>query len=81
MSDVTLKESNSSEEMVEFENQLNGEIYLIKVTEIKEWELKREQMRLMFVTGHLSSSTHQARVVEHSDDWGNFANFIIGRAY
>ena len=33
MSDVTLKESNSSEEMVEFENQLNGEIYLIRVAE------------------------------------------------
>ena len=83
MSDVTLKEGNSSEEMVEFENQLNGEIYLIRVAEIKEWEweLKREQMRLMLVTGHLSSSTHLARVVEDPDDWGNFANFIIGRAY
>ena len=81
MSDVTLKESNSSEEMVEFENQLNGEIYLIRVAEIKEWELKREQMRHMLVIGHLSSSTHLARVVEDPDDWGNFANFIIGRAY
>ena len=81
MSDVTLKEGNSSEEMVEFENQLNGEIYLIRVAEIKEWELKREQMRLMLVTGHLSSSTHLARVVEDSDDWGIFANFIIGGAY
>ena len=81
MSDVTLKEGNSSEDMVEFENQLNGEIYLIRVAEIKEWELKREQMRLMLVTGHLSSSTHWARVVEDPDDWGNFADFIIGRAY
>ena len=36
MSDVTLKEGHSSEEMVEFENQLNGEIYLIRVAEIKE---------------------------------------------
>ena len=81
MSDVTLKEGHSSEEMVEFENQLNGEIYLIRVAEIKEWELKREQMRLMLVTGHLSSSTHLARVVEDPDDWGNFANFIIARAY
>ena len=80
MSDVTLKEGHSSEEMVEFENQLNGEIYLIRVAEIKEWELKREQMRLMLVTGHLSSSTHRARVVEDPDDWGNFANFIIGCA-
>ena len=81
MSDVTLKEGNSSEEMVEFENLLNGEIYFIRAAEIKEWELKREQMRLMLVTGHLSSSTHLARVVEDPDDWGNFANFIIGRAY
>ena len=81
MSDVTLKEGNSSEEMVEFENQLNGEIYLIRVAEIKDWELKREQMRLMLVTGHLSSSTHLARVVEDPDDWGIFADFIIGRAY
>ena len=81
MSDVTLKEGNSSEEMVEFENLLNGEIYLIKAAEIKEWELKREQMRLMLVTGHLSSSTHLARVVEDPDDWDIFANFIIGRAY
>ena len=81
MSDVNLKEVHSSEEMVEFENPLNGEIYLIRVAEIKEWELKREQMRLMLVTGHLSSSTHLARVVEDSDDWGIFANFIIGRAY
>jgi len=81
MSDVTLKEGHSSEEMVEFENQLNGEIYLIRVAEIKEWELKREQMRLMLVTGHLSSSTHLARVVEDPDDWGIFADFIIGRAY
>ena len=39
MSDVTLKEGNSSEEMVEFENQLNGEISLIKAEEIKEWDL------------------------------------------
>ena len=83
MSNVTLKEGNSSEEMVEFENQLNGEIYLIRVAEIEEWEWesKREQMRLMLVTGHLSSSTHLARVVEDPDDWGNFANFIIGGAY
>ena len=81
MSDVNLKEGNSSEEMVEFENQLNGEIYLIRVAEIKDWELKREQMRLMLVTGHLSSSTHLARVVEDPDDWGIFADFIIGRAY
>ena len=81
MSDTTLIEGNSSEELVEFENPLNGEIYLIRVAEIEEWESKREQMRLMLVTGHLSSSTHLARVVEDPDDWGNFANFIIGRAY
>jgi len=57
MSDVTLKEGHSSEEMVEFENPLNGEIYLIRVAEIKEWELKREQMRLMLVIGHLKIET------------------------
>jgi hypothetical protein len=78
MSDTTLKEGHSSEEMFEFENLLNGEIYFIKAAEIKECELKREQLRLMLITGYLSSPSHLARVVEDPEDWGSFADFIIG---
>ena len=40
MSDTTLTQNNLSEGMVEFENPLNGEIYLIKAEDIREWELR-----------------------------------------
>ncbi|MDD1635623.1 MAG: hypothetical protein LUQ06_04845 [Methylococcaceae bacterium] len=46
MLDTNTIQDNSSEELVEFENPLNGEISLIKAEDIKEWELKRELFRL-----------------------------------
>jgi hypothetical protein len=80
MLNTTLSQSNSSEEMVEFENPLNGELRLIKAEDIKEWELKREQLRLRLVASHLSAPSHLARVAEDPEDWVKFASFIIGRA-
>ena len=35
--------------MVEFENPFNGEVSLIKAEDIKEWETKRELLRLRLV--------------------------------
>jgi len=69
----------AKEEMVEFENPLNGELSLIKAAEVKEWEVKREQLRLRLLAGRLSAPSHLARVVEDPEDWINFAIFIIRR--
>ena len=80
MTDTTLIQGNSSEEMVEFENPLNGEISLIKAEDIKEWELKRELLRLRLIALHLSAPAHLARVAEDPEDWVKFANLVIGRA-
>jgi hypothetical protein len=80
MSDSTLIQSNSSEEMVEFENPFNGDIYLIRSKDIRKWELKREQLRLRLVARHLSAPSHLARVAEDPENWVKFANFILGRA-
>ena len=80
MSDTTLIQGNSSEEMVEFENPFNGEICLIKAEDVKEWELKRELLRLRLVAWHLSAPSHLARVAEDPEEWVKFASFIIGRA-
>ena len=71
---------NSPEEMVEFENPLNGEVCLIKAEDIKEWELKRELLRLRLVAWHLSAPSHLARVAEDPEEWVKFASHIIGRA-
>jgi hypothetical protein len=78
MLDINTIQDNSSEEMVEFENPLNGEISLIKAEDIKEWELKRELFRLQLVAQHLSAPSHLARVVEAPIEWDEFASFIIG---
>ena len=80
MSYTTLIQGNSSEEMIEFENPLNGELSLIRAEDIKEWELKRELLRLRLVAWHLSAPSHLARVAEDPEDWVKFASLIIGRA-
>ena len=80
MSDTTLTQNNLSEGMVEFENPLNGEIYLIKAEDIREWELRRELLRLRLVAWHLSAPSHLARVAEDPEEWVKFASLIIGRA-
>jgi len=80
MSDTTLTQENLSGGMVEFENPLNGEIYLIKAEDIKEWELRRELLRLRLVALHLSAPSHLARVAENPEEWVKFASLIIGRA-
>lgn len=80
MPDTTLSQDHSSEEMVEFENPLNGEISLIKAEDIKEWELKRELLRLRLVAWHLSAPSHLARVTEDPEEWVKFASHIIRRA-
>jgi len=79
MSDTTLIYGNSSEELVEFENPFNGEISLIKEEDIKEWELKRELLRLRLIAGHLSNPSFLAKVAENPEDWVEFASFIIGQ--
>ena len=81
MSDTTSAQNNLSEGMVEFENPLNGEISLIKAEDIKEWELKRELLRLQLVAWHLSAPSHLARVAEDPEEWVMFASQIIGRAH
>jgi hypothetical protein len=81
MSITTSKQDNSSKEMVEFENPLNGEVFLIKAEEIKEWEAQRELLRLRLVAWHLSAPSHLARVAEDPEEWVKFASQIIGRAY
>ena len=80
MSDTTLTQDNSSEEMVEFENPFNGEVSLIKAEDIKEWESKRELLRLRLVAWRLSAPSHLARVAEDPEEWVKFASQIIGRA-
>jgi hypothetical protein len=80
MSDTILSKGNLSEEMVEFENLLNGELSLIKPEEIWEWELNRELLRLKLVALHLSAPSHQARVEEAPEEWVKFASLIIGQA-
>ena len=80
MSDTTLTQNSSSERMVEFENPLNGEIALIKAEDIKEWELKRELLRLRLVAWHLSAPSHLARVAEDPEERVKFASLVIGRA-
>ena len=81
MSITTSKQDNSPKEMVEFENPLNGEVFLIKAEEIKEWEAQRELLRLRLVAWHLSAPSHLARVAEDPEEWVKFASQIIGRAY
>jgi hypothetical protein len=80
MSDTTLIQSNSAEEIIELENPLNGEISLIKAKDIREWELKLEQLRLRLVMKHLSDPSYQAIAAKDTEDWGEFASLIIGRA-
>lgn len=71
---------NSPEKMIEFENPLNGEVSLIKAEDVKEWELKRELLRLRLVAGHLSAPSYLARVAENPEEWIMFASFVIGKA-
>jgi hypothetical protein len=80
MSDTILIQGNLSQEMVEFENQLNGEFSLIKPEDIREWELNRELLRLRLVAWHLSAPSHLARVEEDPEEWVKFASLIIGKA-
>ena len=81
MSHSTLIQDKFSEKLVEFENPFNGEVFLIKPKDVKEWETKRELLRLRLVAGHLSAPSHLARVAEDPEEWVKFASQIIGRAY
>jgi hypothetical protein len=81
MSVTTLTQDNSPKEMVEFENPLNGEVFLIKAEEIKVWEAQRELLRLRLIAWHLSAPSHLARVAEDPEEWVKFASQIIGRPY
>jgi len=80
MPDTTLTQDNLSEGMIEFENPFNGEVYLIKAEDIKEWELKLELLRLRLIAWHLFAPSHQARVAEDPEEWNKFASLIIGQA-
>ena len=64
--------------MIEFENLLNGELSLIQADDIREWELKRERLRLQIVEDYLSASSYLAIAEEATEDWDRFASFIIG---
>ena len=81
MSNTTITQDNSSKEMVEFENPLSGEVFLIKAEDLKEWEAQRELLRLRLVAWHLSAPSHLARVAEDPEEWVKFASQIIGQVY
>jgi hypothetical protein len=80
MLDTTLTEDTSPEEMIEFENPFEGEVFLIKAEDIKECELQLELSRLRQVAQHLHAPSHLARVAEDPEEWAKFASLIIGRA-
>jgi hypothetical protein len=75
MLDTTLIQDNSLEKMPEFENLLKVELSLIQADDIRERELKREQLRLQLIAGYLSASSYLAKAPE---DWHRFTSFVIG---
>ncbi len=77
---ATSIQPDSLEEIVEFENPLNGEVYFISTTDITEFELMREQLRLQIIARYLSSPSHQERVQIYPEEWDTFAALIIGHA-